>query len=142
MSGWIRGWTKMSSEWQNIVDGMQKATYTANVTVADRDNSGKPQMWYTLLFPRTAEALARVLEQGAKKYSRLNFAKGGKDDEEYLSAAMRHLTMHCRYYITDNADDMYDKETGCLHLAQAIWNLQMLIDFNRVGLHGVIKEVE
>ena len=99
-----------------------------------RDNGGKPKLMNWLLFSRSAEAMSRVLEYGEEKYAAYNYTKGGKPDEEYLSAAMRHLVKHCRYYITKNKDDMYDEESGCLHVAHALWNLMMLFDYNHTDM--------
>jgi len=98
--------------------------------VAERFNKGKPELWYWLLFPHTAEGVARVLEFGATKYKELNWTKGGKPDKEYLSAAMRHVMKHMRSMISRNPEDMYDEESGCLHLSHAVWNLCALIDLN------------
>jgi len=88
-----------------------------------RDNAGKPDLSYLLGLPKALEALSVVFEQGAIKYERNNWKKGGKPDAEYLGAALRHI-----FKATNNED--FDPETGALHLAHAIWNLAALIELN------------
>lgn len=71
-------------------------------------------------------AVARILQYGASKYFDLNWKQGGKPDEEYLSACMRHLVKHV-------AGETFDPETGCLHVGHAVWNLLTLIENNHDG---------
>jgi hypothetical protein len=66
------------------------------------------------------------MEFGAAKYSRDNWKQGGKPDEEYLDACMRHL-----YKL--KAEGAYDSDSNCLHLAHAVWNLMTLIELNFDG---------
>lgn len=90
--------------------------------VALRDNAGKPELSYILDLRYACEALAQVFAQGAIKYARGNWQKGGKPDEEYLDAALRHMMKAQR--------EVYDEETGCLHYAHAVWNLMALLELN------------
>ena len=98
--------------------------------MAKRDNKGKPEMHYWDLFPKVAEAFSRVMEYGGSKYEYLNFAKGCKPDQEYLDSARRHHLAHCKKYISGDQTDMYDTESGCLHLAHELFNLFALIEYN------------
>ena len=98
-----------------------------------RFNEGKPPLDYILDFPRAQEALARVMEYGASKYEKDNWKRGGKPDQEYLGACMRHIMRH-------KAEGDFDSESGCLHLAHAVWNLMALIELNRTGDVYVSKE--
>lgn len=91
-----------------------------------RYNLGKPELSYLLSIPKAAQALAKVFSQGAIKYERDNWQRGGKPDEEYLDSALRHLFA--------SQDEDYDAETGCLHLAHAVWNLAALIELNTEGV--------
>lgn len=91
--------------------------------VALRDNTGKPEMDFLLDLPLALEALTRVFEQGAVKYAPRNWIKGGKEDSEYLSATLRHMLKYRK-------GEDYDQETGCLHIAHALWNLAALIELN------------
>lgn len=87
-----------------------------------RYNADKPELSYLLSIPSAVEALAKVFSQGAIKYERDNWQKGGKPNEEYLDSCLRHL------YASER--EHYDADTGCLHLAHAIWNLAALIELN------------
>lgn len=88
-----------------------------------RYNEGKPELAYVLEFGRALEAVSRVCEAGGRKYNRGNWKKGGKPDHEYFDSCMRHLRAH-------HEDELYDPETGCLHAAQAMWNLMAYIQLN------------
>lgn len=87
-----------------------------------RYNAGKPELSYLLSIPKAVEALCKVFSQGAIKYERDNWQKGGKPNQEYLDSALRHLFAF--------TDDHWDTDTGCMHLAHAIWNLAALIELN------------
>jgi len=92
-------------------------------SVAARYNSGKPELSYLLDFPKAVVSLARVCEYGANKYARDNWKKGGKPDAEYVDAALRHLLKYWN-------GERVDKESGCLHVAHAVWNMMALIELN------------
>ncbi len=92
-------------------------------TQALRFNSGKPQFHYILFYPVFLEAFAKVQEHGADKYGYGNWTHGGKPDQEYLDATLRHLFAHF-------AGEVYDPDLGTLHLAQAAWNIMNLIEQN------------
>lgn len=91
--------------------------------VALRDNAGKPELSYLLDLPRALEALVLVFEQGAIKYERGNWKKGGKPDTEYVNSALRHL------FALAQSD--FDSDTGCMHAAHVMWNMAALIELNR-----------
>lgn len=97
-----------------------------------RFNEGKPQLGYILHFPHALEAVCRVLEYGATKYGALNWKRGNKPDTEYLDAALRHL------FAWQN-ESHFDEESGCNHLAHAVWNLLTLLDLNypKEAVNGV-----
>jgi len=88
-----------------------------------RDNQGKPQLSFVWRMPKALEALARVFEQGAIKYARDNWLKGGKPDEEYIDSASRHMLKLAN-------GEVYDDETGCMHAAHVMWNMGALIQLN------------
>lgn len=66
-----------------------------------------------------AADLARVMEFGAKKYSRNNW-RLGFDDSRLLDAAMRHLTQWF--------DNPLDDESGFDHRAHAMFEISALLD--------------
>ena len=95
------------------------------MTAALRYNAGKAELSYLLSIPDALTALCKVFAQGAVKYERDNWARGGKPDTEYLDAALRHL------YAAQYED--HDPDTGCSHVAHAVWNLCVLIELNGKG---------
>lgn len=88
-----------------------------------RYNNDKPQLSELLQFGSALSKLAKVLEHGGIKYEPRNWLKGGKPDEEYLSAAMRHMQAYAE-------GEQFDSETGCHHIAHASWNLMALLRLN------------
>lgn len=94
---------------------------------AARDNAGKAEWDYVFDFPTAMEALCRVMELGAIKYKRDNWKQGGKPDREYISAMGRHISKLKK-------GETFDAETGCLHVAHAMWNLMALIELNGAGV--------
>jgi hypothetical protein len=100
-----------------------------------RFNSDKPMMSYFMRsFPRMAEAIARVKEMGAIKYNDGNWRLGNKPDDEYWNSMFRHLN-----YIFSGED--YDPDTGCLHLAHAVWNMCALLELNHPDLPARDDEI-
>lgn len=90
---------------------------------AKRYNSGKAPLSFVLDFPHGLKALARVSEQGAIKYERDNWKKGGKPDAEYFDSACRHI-------LDAWNGEWYDPDIGTQHVANAVWNLLALIELN------------
>jgi len=80
------------------------------------------------------------MEYGATKYAKGNYAMGGKPDDEYLDAFSRHYMQMMRYYHTHNEDDLYDDESGCLHLGHMLFNLLAWMEFNHPTLPTKIEE--
>ena len=93
---------------------------------AARYNTGKPELGYVLEFPTAIKAFARVKELGAVKYDRGNWRKGGKPDNEYLDACLRHLVSFVE-------GEYYADDSGCAHLAHAMWNIMALMELNYPG---------
>lgn len=93
---------------------------------AARMNNGKPELGYILEFPTALEGFARVKMLGAAKYERGNWKKGGKPDEEYLSACLRHLAAFV-------SGEKFAEDSGCHHLSHAAWNLFALLELNYPG---------
>lgn len=89
-------------------------------TKAMRYNDGKPQLSYLLDFPFAVTAFARVCEKGAEKYARDNWKKG-REVRETIDSLLRHVSEF------QNGHDI-DVETGCLHVAHAMWNCAFLLE--------------
>lgn len=102
---------------------------------AMRYNEGKPMMSYFMRsFPKMAEGVARVKEFGANKYGDNNWRRGNKPDKEYWDSLFRHLNYHFQ-------GEVYDEDSGCLHLAHAVWNLSALLELNYQDLPVMDEEV-
>lgn len=100
-----------------------------------RYNTGKPEYSYLLDLPHALEALIRVYEQGAIKYARGNWKKGGKPDGEYLDSALRHMFSHAN-------EGHYDTDIGTVHIANAVWNLLALIELNMKDVPALDPEFD
>lgn len=89
-----------------------------------RFNTGKPKLsYFARSFRWMNAAVARVKEFGANKYNDGNWKLGNKPDEEYLDSCFRHLD----YFFSG---EFYDQDSGCSHLAHAVWNLSALAELN------------
>lgn len=92
---------------------------------AERYNVGKPQLSYLLTAPRAAEALARVMEQGAKKYARDNWKKG-LPREELIDSLLRHLLAY-------HNGALMDAESRQPHVAHILANALFLAELELRG---------
>ena len=89
---------------------------------ATRHNQGKPQ-WSQIHY-KSVEPMIRVLEFGAQKYNKKNWQKP-MDLEEIQESAQRHLAA-----VMDG--EIYDKESGELHMAHVMTNCMFWIyHFNK-----------
>jgi hypothetical protein len=100
-----------------------------------RYNEGKPMLSYFMRsFPKMVEAVARVKEFGANKYDDDNWRLGNKPDKEYWDSLFRHLNYHFK-------GELYDDDSGCLHIAHAVWNLCALLELNHQDLPVIDEKV-
>lgn len=68
------------------------------------------------------EKLVEVFHFGAKKYSPGSWMHLENGDRRYHAALLRHLTAH-------EKGELYDKESGLLHLAHCAWNALAILHF-------------
>lgn len=87
-------------------------------------DSGK--LDYTLIPWEGLDDVVRVLEFGAKKYSRDNWREVEGGETRYLAAAFRHLIAH-------NQGETNDPESGLPHLAHAGCCLLFLLAIMKKG---------
>jgi hypothetical protein len=87
---------------------------------ANRYNKGKPQLSYLLDTPLANNELAKVFEEGAKKYERDNW-KLGLENDKLMDSALRHLQAYA-------GGEEIDAEIGCHHLAHVAWNVKVLLE--------------
>lgn len=78
--------------------------------IGQKFDSGKPD--YSLLPWDAVEDVVRVLDFGAKKYTRDNWRLVEDHKNRYLAAAFRHLSSYAQ-------GEEVDSETGISHLAHA-----------------------
>lgn len=101
---------------------------------AKRDNAGKPELYFIFQFPTAIEAFCRVKEIGSLKYERDNWRHGGKPYHEYVSACGRHVTAYVAWVLGLPGSSYWAPDTGCAHLAHAVWNLMALMELNHPGM--------
>ena len=83
------------------------------MTAGVKDDVGKPLVLRGFLqqFPQAIEAVARVSEYGAEKYTWNGWETVPDREERYGEALARHLLK-----------EGYDAESSMLHAAHAAWN--------------------
>lgn len=86
--------------------------------LAERFNTGKPELHYVLTFPEALRGIARVTTYGSKKYAPYNYTKGAPASQS-VSCALRHLMAWF-------AGEDIDSESGHSHLDHFIWNAARL----------------
>lgn len=91
--------------------------------LAERKNSGKPQLSYIAL--DCMEDAARVMEFGAKKYARNNWRKG-MQLTKILDSLLRHLAALAK-------GEMIDPESGLPHVGHIQCNAMFLGNPNNVN---------
>lgn len=88
-----------------------------------RYNDGKPEMSYILEARHALHGLAKVLELGAKKYSRGNWRKG-LSHTSIVDSMTRHLTAYM-------SGENNDPETGLPHVDHVLCNALFLSEMTR-----------
>ena len=80
-------------------------------------DAGKTRAWLMVAdFANALEAVARVTTVGAEKYTPEGWRTVPNGQARYMDAFMRHTLAMAR-------GETHDHDTGCLHKAQAAWNL-------------------
>ena len=79
-------------------------------------DAGKPRPWLMIAgFAHALNAVADVTTKGAAKYTPNGWQHVENGPERYMDALVRHQLALAR-------GESVDPDTGCLHLAQVVWN--------------------
>lgn len=85
-------------------------------------DANKPMVWLCLSgFSHAVSAVADVTTKGAQKYTPNGWMTVPHGQERYMEAFGRHMLALGR-------GESHDKDTGCLHKAQMIWNLMASLE--------------
>lgn len=80
-------------------------------------DAGKPMVWLCLAgFSNALAAVADVTTKGAIKYTPNGWMTVPEGQARYMEAFGRHM-------LKLGTGELVDRDTGCLHKAQMIWNL-------------------
>jgi hypothetical protein len=80
-------------------------------------------------FSKALIEVGKVGTFGATKYAPDNWKLVDNGKERYSSAMLRH-------YFEDRLGNIYDEESGLLHLAHAAWNSLVVLSFEIERLSG------
>jgi hypothetical protein len=80
-------------------------------------DDSKPLPWLCIAgFANALDAVADVTTKGAIKYTPNGWKDVANGEQRYMEAFARHMLALAK-------GELRDKDTGCLHKAQMIWNL-------------------
>lgn len=95
----------------------------------EQTNNGKKDdrqdgklMWELLPLPLLVEVV-KVYTAGAQKYGANQWQNLDDGYQRYKAALLRHLVEH-------EKGNPIDADTGCLHLAQVVWNALAMLYFS------------
>lgn len=87
-------------------------------------DADKPRAWLMLQgFGNALGAVARVTTIGAEKYTPEGWRQVPNGQERYMDAFARHALAIAQ-------GETHDHDTGCLHKAQAAWNLLAALELD------------
>jgi hypothetical protein len=94
-----------------------------------KDGSGKNdradgKLRWDLLPLAEIEDIVRVYTEGAKKYADNSWQDIPDGFNRYLGATMRHLVAYTK-------GERFDSDTGCMHLAQVVWNAIAMLYYDK-----------
>lgn len=94
-----------------------------------KDGSGKDdradgKLRWDLLPLAEIEDIVRVYTEGAKKYAENSWQDIPDGFNRYLGATMRHLVAYTK-------GERFDSDTGCMHLAQVVWNAIAMLYYDK-----------
>ena len=94
-------------------------------------DSGKIMPWLCMSgFAHAITALSDVTTKGAEKYTPNGWISVSDGEARYMEAFGRHTLALAR-------GESIDRETGCLHKAQMIWNLMASLELELRRANGL-----
>lgn len=113
----------------SIIKTHQEEVAKACKTAVGKDGSGKDdradgKLRWDLLPLAEIEDIVRVYTEGAKKYADNSWQDIPDGFNRYLGATMRHLVAYTK-------GERFDSDTGCMHLAQVVWNAIAMLYYDK-----------
>lgn len=113
----------------SIIRAHQEEVAKACKTAVGKDGSGKDdrtdgKLRWDLLPLAEIEDIVRVYTEGAKKYVENSWQDIPDGFNRYLGATMRHLVAYTK-------GERFDSDTGCMHLAQVVWNAIAMLYYDK-----------
>ena len=113
----------------SIIKAHQEEVAKACKTAVGKDGSGKDdradgKLRWDLLPLAEIEDIVRVYTEGAKKYVENSWQDIPDGFNRYLGATMRHLVAYTK-------GERFDSDTGCMHLAQVVWNAIAMLYYDK-----------
>ena len=113
----------------SIIKAYEEKVAKARGTAVGKDGSGKDdradgKLRWDLLPLAEIEDIVRVYTEGAKKYADNSWQDIPDGFNRYLGATMRHLVAYTK-------GERFDSDTGCMHLAQVVWNAIAMLYYDK-----------
>lgn len=89
-----------------------------------KDDRADGKLRWDLLPLAEIEDIVRVYTEGAKKYADNSWQDIPDGFNRYLGATMRHLVAYTK-------GERFDSDTGCMHLAQVVWNAIAMLYYDK-----------
>jgi hypothetical protein len=113
----------------SIIKDHEEEVAKASGAAVGKDGSGKDdradgKLRWDLLPLAEIEDIVRVYTEGAKKYVENSWQDIPDGFNRYLGATMRHLVAYTK-------GERFDSDTGCMHLAQVVWNAIAMLYYDK-----------
>lgn len=112
-----------------IIKAYEEKVAKERGTAVGKDGSGKDdradgKLRWDLLPLAEIEDIVRVYTEGAKKYADNSWQDIPDGFNRYFAATMRHLVAYAK-------GERFDSDTGCMHLAQVVWNAIAMLYYDK-----------
>lgn len=107
-----------------IEDAVVKSGPLVGKDGSGKDDRADGKLRWDLLPLAEIEDIVRVYTEGAKKYVENSWQDIPDGFNRYLGATMRHLVAYTK-------GERFDSDTGCMHLAQVVWNAIAMLYYDK-----------